>query len=631
MFASFSAWRNRCSFIALLGLSLSSLGAQDFVPEKHFPERSLVYASVSDWRDFDLRASKTLLGSIISHPAWLEATQGLWAEIEPEVEELEAVVGENLGVDLPGLVKMFQGGVALSVRNVNPVGVVEFALAVELPEDRAPFEALLKRLEAMYAEMTSQEIIDRKIGELDTRVWPTPIGAVFQTFLGRHALFVSSAEMLQTIQSKYRGDQGTEKSLSESRLFEELSGPLSVPNRQFTLAIDLQAIRGLVLPIIALGGGSTEEVKSIVQMTGLGHLSSAGFALGFEDGELVIAKHLGMKMGARGAFEALQAGMLPLGSPDAAVALMPAATRSVCAMRMAPGRMLRKADQLLRRTIPEAAPEIDGGIAQIEANTGLSVEKEIFGLEDISLYGFSVKPPAGGLLTDDLILVKSAELKPYWSLIEKFAKVFDSKFRQIQLADGRKVQYGHFVGDALAKFEIPSRFAGGWSPSEEEVGLLAVAMLFPYSSIARADLGDGWTLLSSRPQSVVRYLRHYQKGPRLSSDTAFAALVKEKLEGQTLASVGRADRRFLAGYNTVVGVLERYATPLVAFGIDPTLFPTGEEFLSKLGPSYMQFKFGPNGISVRALRFGGGPLTLVAGAAIATGLVAPWFLAFEEF
>jgi prepilin-type processing-associated H-X9-DG protein len=600
-----------------------------FVPAEHLPAERLAFLSVANGRRFGEKLAGTLIGRIATHPGWRQAFSGFRdfleanAGIEEKLERAFAPVTELTGKSPRELARLFAGELAFALRRFGPAGLPEIAIAVELGDDevRAGILEVIERLKSRWEESGGRLEVHRAEG-IDATVWRTPAGPIFHALIGTHLVAASDAELWRSIAAAYTAEG--EARPAKGRAAAELEAPLALAEREVLLEVDLAAAREILL---AFAGNSPEgEIENALRISGAGALSSFGIALGFRDGGLESAAYLAMAGGAQGALQVLEAGFPALEEVDGALEQIPAAASQVEAGRLALGKLLRGADRLVRRSVPELAAALDGAFEQIEAASGISVEKDLFTLGDLSFYSFRVEPPAGGLFDDAIVLVRTEALGGYWSFATKLAAFLGAEPRAIQLDGGGEVAYLNFAGGLRAGEDFAERFGGvaGFPENAPAVFALASVFLGP-GVLARLELAEGWTALSALPQALVRHRHHYAEGPRLAADAPMAALARERLQGASYAAVSRGGRSLLWAYNSLLSCANAFAAFLALVGIDLAPLPPAEAFLEHVKPGFVRLTLAPEGFGFRGHRvlessnaasLGAAAVAAVAGATV---------------
>lgn len=613
-------------FTAVVSLSAfltAQAVAQDnkkFEPESHFPSDALLYFSLANAERFKEKCSSTLIGRMVSDPGWALAFRDLFKRLEPQLEEINAPFRAVTGKTPLELLRLLQGGVALVVRGPSPEGFpAEVALALEANDE---LSKVLERVGRFFEQQTGKKLEARTVGGVEATVWPLPGAPLFQARLGTHWLAVSSPGLLRDIASAYEGQDPGKQPFKKGSLHAELQGPLKVERQEMLLAVNLEAIRSVALAFLQ-GNPDAEEVHRVLQVTGLDRLTSLGLAIGFRDGGMEGAFHLGMRGGARGVLSAIQKALPALAeNVDSALPLVPASAHEVQAARLAPGKMLRELDKLLRQNIPEVGEEMDGWFQAMKEHTGIDVEADLFALADITLVSFMVEPPAGGLLSDQVMVAQTEELKSYLSLLKKLAELTEATERELDATKGMKIRYVSLAsGKTLATGGLLGAFFSGPGTPEQLASIPRTVLAAMVPVIAWVDLPEGWTVVSTLPQALKRYTTHYARGKRFSEVSELAALFRKQASGASAVSVFQGGKSILWAYNSLLSVGSAFAPFLNMLGVDLAPLPPAEAFEGTVRPGYMSLRMTPEGFTIRGHRALSSSSTVLAGAAV-TGIVA---------
>jgi hypothetical protein len=634
--------------------------ANQWRPEALFPPGSAVYLSVGSLEGLQRKLGESLLGRIIRDPGWAEALRPLAGKIRPLLEAWAIPLREATGKSPRELARLFPGGLAVSVAGLES-GVPEMALALDISAHREEIEGILKKLEE------GRRPEPREFGKHAGRVWfvGQPATAIAQCVLGPHLVVTTSVDAMKGIAERFEvlekeaqgkagegkasevkvgGGQGSEGQSSEARggevrsieassLYLGLDKALQVPERALFLAVDLRAVRGLLMSLVESRGSEEERagVRRAVKILGLEEPATLGFALGCEDGGLSSALHVGWGSEPRGVLGSLLAGSAEVKGIDEAIARIPAGAQEVGAFGLAAGKMAGGLSRLLREEVPELKGSMDAALEQLEAGTGISVEKDILTLGEVSFFTFSIPPPMGGLFADHLALVRTQEFQPYAQLLKKAVSALSAEVRELSLPGDKKMQYallpsGVPIEQLFARADTESLSVG-------EALRLFISILCP--AVAHADLPEGWTVVSTSPHAVRRYLEHHAGAQKISEEPELSSAAKLRFSGARCAALFQGERAFLASYNTCLS-LARYFSPFLSqAGVDIARLPPAEAFgdVAKFG--YWRVEVGREGITLRAHRaltavLGKTPLILLGGAVLgAKAVAAPSFGAPE--
>lgn len=616
--------QDRTVCIAIVAVSLvlraGAVSAQvttvrPFVSQEHFPGRTLVYFSVKNVARLKDGFAKTLLGRLITHSGTQRATADLRQRVLDEIENASREFTEVVGKSPLDLLGLLHGEVAFAVTGIGPWGF-NAALAIELGRSSDELLEVVSGLQSAFEQVLGQPLATKKFGDHEATVWPLPGGQVFHTVLGGHLVVTLTPELLGDIVSMYVGGTGA-GSWKENPAHAELQKALPVEAPEVRLEVDLAALRTLLLSGLAMTTVG-EQLPAIVRLSGLEGLGSFGVAAGFLDDGLEGAWHLGMQRETGGVLKAIQQGFPAVEDVDAALAKVPSGAREFGACRVNVGRFLSDVDRLAREHMPWARRHLDELSGMAAENLGISSE-DFFKLAEATFYGFSVEPPAGGYLADELILVRTREIDAYWNLARKSAEALGATSKRFRWSRGR-----------LECLDFRSVFS--WDDDlfdvlrSSDTGFLTALGLVGQSYLVRSDLNDGWTVISNAPQAVRRYVDIYSGQTSLAEKGELAVLARSRVKGASVASVGKGDS-ILRAYNTLVSVSTDYLGGLLAqVGVDPSQLPPGELFLEQAQPGFVRLEIGADGFTVhghRPLTFARSYLVGVAAAGIAAGFMMP--------
>jgi hypothetical protein len=568
--------------------------------------------------------ASTLLGRMVTHPGVGGACRVLAEVLKPKLEEAWAPFVAATGKSPLELLALLRGEVTLAVAGISPAGVPQAALAIELGESRADILAVVARLRALAEESSGAKLETLAIGSIEATLWPAPFGQVAVAVLGDHLVLTSDPEFLGSLAEAHAaGAPGEGKPAGV--IGPALAKRLSLGSEEVLALCDVARIRETFL-----GPGGMppdEEGRTIFRFIGLDGVSSIAFALGFRDGGPEWTAHIGVQEGTKGILGIIRDNLLPLGDPAPAFGRMPERPDEVQAVRIAPGRILGQIDALLRSEEIGLASELDEAYGAMERAVGISFQKDLATLGEISLWGYTIAPRAGGLLPDQVILVKAEELAPYRRVGEKLLAAGGFPLAKLE-TKGAPIEYVDLT--AVGRRVLP-KLLGGEEPGEETATLLVASFLAAGLTPARMDLGDGWMAVSAIPQALVRRASFGGAG-RFSGASeapiaAYRADAAKAVSGASVAAVWRSGRGILWLHNTAIAFAAAYAPVLGAFGVDPARLPPAEEFEPYLGNGHLRIECGPDGLALKGYRtLESTSATLVAvggGAAVAAGFLVP--------
>jgi len=606
-----------------------SPGTVTFDPLKHLPQDSLVVVSVDRVGRLIDRLGGTLIGRMLTHPGWREAFASPLKLLGEQVDGATSEVKEITGHDLGGLVGLLRGRVVLSLRGLSQAGMPELVLAIELGENRDGILQLVGRLAELFEKQAGVELQRQEIGGVEVTVWPTPVGAAVSAVLGGHLLVTTSPDLMMAIDAAISG--GDAQPFSSSVVHRGLAPHLGVPGREVLVEIDLDGLRELALRV---GGVRSPDVELFLEASGLGRTSSFGYALGFDGSATRAALHLGTRDGSAGVLRVLADAFPPVRSLAGVLERMPANVDDVSALRVDPGKLLRAIDSLVRQSMPDADEHLGFFYEQLEVASGLSVKDDLMTLPAVTLHGFSVEPPLGGLFNDTMALVKTDELTPGWTLLERLAARQGARPKTLT-AGGQTVEYINPADGAVERGGLlPALLEAGSSAPHSPAALAGdieqamTGLLFGGFTVARFERDDGWTVVSPSAQAVRRYVTHYSKAPSLAADDrhgAFADLARRKIVGSSYSTVFHAGRSLLWLYNTFLSIATSVGVYGSMVGIDVARLPPAEEFISASGVGYVRFGTGAEGLWIETRRGieSSALIAVVAGAAVGAGILLP--------
>ena len=605
--------------IVFATFSLRAAEEKRFDPQAHFQGRALIFASVRNASELREGLASTLLGRMALHPGTRRAFEGLSSQIAPKLDQAWAPFVRATGKNPRELLALVEGEISLFWKGIGADGAPEIALAVELGTTKDEILRVLARLEELFEKEQGTKLETEKLGAVEAKAWPAPAGPILEGVLGTH-LVIATEGIFREAAAAFSGEAPAKR--SKTRLLDPaLEKKLSLKRRDVLVLVDVEGLRDLLLKA-AGAGRNAGEIQQVLRVSGLEGVKTAALAGGYREGGMECVCHLETSGDLGGILGIIRDGLGSVEIADESLSLIPAAATEVQACRVHPGKILHEIDALVRKEFPDAGRDLDSAYAQLLKFSGISFEKDLCALGDITFLGFSAEPPAGGLFNDQVLLVKTESLPPYWNIFEKLGKLLGAEWGALETADG-KIQYLDIAGSKLAQqmsifrlIESPPR--GGPPPQ------FVVAFLAGTVAMARADLPGGWTALSNLPQALVRYREHYGKGPKLSDD--LGALAREKISGAQAASVSRGGKQLLYCYNSILSLAGAFSPFLAFAGIDVAQMPPAEAFLSDLRPAYFRMEMGPDGFTLRCYRVlesSGGIIAVAGGASLMAGFLVP--------
>lgn len=600
---------------------------------EHFPSDVLLYASVENLTQLKAGWRKTLVGRLAGHPGWVRALRGLWEKIEAKrkLAEFELPFVKATGKDLIELLSLPRGEISCAVRILPGIPLPEFVLALELGETRSEILTVVSTLKEFVTRETGEAPKTREIAGVETTVWPGGMTGIYETRLADHLILVSTPGMLRDVVEAYRGAR-PDKRLRDSPFHRTLTQRLGIPQPQFRVGLDLAALYRVARGFVE-GVGDRDEIERVLEFLGADRLTVSGITIGLRDDGLEYAAHVGAHE-PRGLLESVLGAFGPLESSTEALSRIPVSAYQLGALQVAPGRLLRGLVGLVRKYFPEAEEEIQETFRTISEATGVHVEQDLYTLAPVELHGFAVAPPAGGLFPDQLVVLRTEPFATYLVVVYKLAAAVQAETQNLPQQDS-----GTSVGDATANSTAPQvrylALAGGravtgsvWEVLAErgsaEPSLTTLLSLF-LPTLAWADLPDGWTVASTVPQAVVRYLSHYGREEPIDNGAPLGKLLIEQATDSSGVSTFQSGTTLLWLYNSLLSVVSSFGSFFHGIGIDLGSVPPAEVFLDGVRPGFVKFTANPSGITLRGHRAHAagtvGAFAIVAGLAwVAPGL-----------
>jgi hypothetical protein len=605
----------------------SPLGGQEPAPstrrfdaEAHLPSSSLFHLHVPSGRKLIAALGDTLPGRILRdeevHAALGRLPEGILGLVRQETGPLAAVLGRD---PLEAL-SLLEGELVLSITGLDPLSFVSVVAAIELGTNRAAILDVVERLArlGLHAGAEPRRI---PLGGREATLIATGGPPIHFLVLGEHLVLSLSRDVLDGIIQAFDGKlPAGDLCLKDNEAFRGALAKVETAEPRLRLVVHLAALRSLVLgPPLSLG--RDPEAMAIARLSGLTGVDGLAYGLGARGGDVEGKLHLALAPGKLGLLGAALEGIAapPMGGRDALLALAPAATRSLSAIALEPGKMLRGLHAALRDGLPdELWSEVAAAIQGVEARIGLSLERDLFTLGRIDLLSAEAPPPGGSFVDDLYVFVKTEQWEPLRSAIGKLG---ESLGRPAQSLDegGRRIEYVR-IGSLASRLLFPR---GELPPLDDPEELLR-AVLPPPIAVAAVPLDDGWTLLSLSPQPLIRYLRYHARGDKLSRDSALARLFLEA-PPNALASSFRPGGGALAAYNTFLALLPaRVQVPLPFFAaeLEPYKLPPAEKFFAFQAEGFHRLTVETDGITLHGHRVLSGSFgsILLTGGALAAGL-----------
>ncbi len=144
---------------------------------------------------------------------------------------------------------------------------------------------------------------------------------------------------------------------------------------------------------------------------------------------------------------------------------------------------------------------------------------------------------------------------------------------------------------------------------------LPYLFLQPPLSLAHSELDGGWTVVSTSPQAVRRYLAAPPPAAGAPAAEWSARRIPAGLSGAAAFAVLRPRHTLLAAYNTVTALAGAFVPFLEGFiapyEVDPARLPPGEKFLGGLKDGFLRVDAGPGGLVIHGHRLLSGGLWIL--------------------
>lgn len=580
-----------------------------FSPDEHLPSPALLFASSSSVDELRARCAGTLAGRLAAHPGCWRALEGLRARLEEAARDLWTPAGARLAGVLGRILERAGGGAAVAVYRAPQPHLVHWILAADLsrgsPEEtRALGEGIPEALKEEIGEAAGSEAEPRQVGDLAALAVAAAGRELLIACIGGYCLASTSSDLLADAAAACR--RGSRRdSIAGGRLRAELQDHLAIGGESLRAEIDL---RELQAALTAWMGDAAEEkrAQSLLRFTGLNGLSSMAVVLGFRGEEAELRIRVGLQAGTGGLLEAVQAGLLRLEDPEAFAPRVPRDALDIAAVRVAPGRMLRRLDAHLRQTAPEVGGGLDLLYRWLEESTGVSVADDLWTLDDITALRYRRTPEGGALFPDALWLARSDELAPYWNLAVKLAALLGAERTSID-AGGRALEYFDApagLASSLLGPLLPWNSAGADEESGSRLGTFAARWsIAAFLSLGRIEADGGWTLVSTSPMALRRAAAQLDASQSLAGDAVRLDRLREVFSGSTAAAATFGGGSALWWYNSILGAGGAAPTLLRSCGIEPVHLPPAEIFAGGRAEASIELRIDPRGIDLRCRRF----------------------------
>jgi hypothetical protein len=600
--------------LAITASSFATAAPERFAPEDHFPKECFFYASIDAGK---LRQGllETPFGRILSDPAVRKAFAGVESMVLEKVREGSADFTQAAGMTPLQFAALFEGEIALTIPGVDMRHGPTMLISADLGSRRKDLEAAVERMgNAFLAEMGGGEAQKTEVKGHQVTTWPAQFGPSLQyTILGTSLVFgVGGA--LEAVITRFEGGEGGSDALRFNPVFARAKLQASVASPAATVFLNWEAIRGVMTAMIQ-GTPDGEEVMRAFEAIGLDKLSSVIYRAGIQDGDLEGKLYLDSPGGLSGILGLVASSFGPVDDP-AALSRIPAGAFELSAYSISTGRLIRGLHEKLKAGWVDTAAYIDTFVSRVEGLTGLSVESDLYLLPRLSLYSFSILPPAGGLLPDAVSIARTAELQPYLVALDKFARKTGARVESIEI-DGRGVAYFSIgrieerLGLAPPRVVSVRRGLGAGGDEEavlERSPLEEMLAGGPPSSLtlALAPIDADWMVISRTPQGIARYFSVYSKMPPALGEGAFADIVKKEIGNEAGFVLLGGGRHFLRLYDTALTIAMLQA-PLLektlrALGVNLAHLPPGEEFQGAFREGFILFRPVKDGLLVHGHR-----------------------------
>ncbi|MBI4602136.1 MAG: hypothetical protein HY721_09270 [Planctomycetes bacterium] len=547
-----------------------------FEPESCFPRDCFYYLSV-DCGALKAGLQDTPFARVLLHPGVRKALgrlpDMLLEKLRQETEELR----EGTGMDPWEIADLLSGQVALTISGVDMLSGPRMLIAVELGAKRKGILDLVGRMESLATSsgIGADARQTAEVKGVQVTTWTMPFGPSIQHgVIGTHFVFSVGIGMETVIDRFAKGAEETQDALRFNPTYARARLQAGGFTPALTVFLNWEAIRAT----IALFMGEipmAQEMQRGFAAVGLDKLSSFTYRLGFRDGDLEGKVYLDSPGGLSGLL-----GLLAecVGPPEdsAALARVPAEATEHMAFSIQLGRLAREALQKVREGFPDSGPALDAFQRELEGAAGISLADDVYKLPKLSVHAFNVLPPAGGLIPDGVLIVKTAQFEPYLRLVDQVARRLGAEVSNVQVGD-REVAY-LTISSLYRKLGIgPASF-----PSAQAASFLSIFEdLEPSLTLAFAPADDEWMVIATTPQAVGRYFSSYSKGKTAADEGGFAGLVRKEVGSEAAYAVYRGGRHFLAAYNTLASLAvmaaPSFEDELKAYGVDLAHLPPGEE------------------------------------------------------
>ena len=627
-----------------------------FHPCTHTEPGSLARLSVVDAASLRESLGATGIGRLLGSPSWQLLLKTAWTYADCPLGRLAGAWSEWSGQSLLDVSRLVQGALVLDLdapaagpsrgasRSAPPRGRTEWrppawTLAIELCGARREILEVASGVMRRLEERTGLESSARAVAGTDVIVWTHPKAPFRYAQVGAYLIVSSSGARIEaavrahadSAEGEFVGERvdcgATDADSADTA--DSVAGSswvapagVSVERPEVLARIQLQPLIDWLLGAFATTV-ERRDVNAIMTASGIDALETLWFVLGRLDRDVETAWSVTSRGGVRGLLEVIQRGCGQLTDVSRGLELVPDGATRVHGMTLRAGSFLRGLDGYARRSVPEIGTHLDAAYHDIEALLGVSVSGDLFKLGSVSTYAFGIFPPVGGSVRDDIVLVRTDELRPYWRVLEKIVSRRGLPWRAVPPRPSADDP------SALVRYVYMSLDEAGAEAAEDAPSLSTIPAAWCFTAlsallpaVARLDRPDGWTALSTSPQALVRYRAFYSGGAMLTSQRAAAAFVLESLEGSSAAVVLRESEVLAYASDELLERMVPLASMLTRAGIDLATLPPAEAFLHSDEPARARFEWSASGFTVRTHR--------VFPSAVVTALVATTALARPE-
>jgi hypothetical protein len=432
------------------------------------PASAVAYVAAEDLDQLQARADQTAIGRLINDPAM----QAFVAPLKTAFNEMVALPPDlppSLK-DLVQLVKSLRGQVALAFLGMDPKGGPAIVASVDFGARTGEFGPLLGRL---ANELAGDDV---KVGmsTKDGRPWWTIAIRRGPTL---HATIVDTAFVVATTPDLLANVVGAPADTGTLATSSEFQGVLGRIGRE---GLAVLAYANVPAALAAFGEAFPPEVRPMVEAMGLDTIRAVAYAMsfagdGFRDTFLVHAPKAD-----HGIIPAIQ--LAPIDRPRF-LGLAPANAFAYGEMNLSLERYWAALKSIMQTMEPRAVVEIEKGLAQVDAQLGVSVERELLGGLGGTLGWYASMSQGGGLFPELALMATVKDPAAYEQVLTRFAEGIAGIVNE----DGRVIvrkRTMEFEGQRLHLVEL--QMARGddvvpFTPSWALLGDRLIVTLVPYT------------------------------------------------------------------------------------------------------------------------------------------------------